>query len=176
MYFTIYFAVLDNEVLISMHPQLLKDAIEAAERPGPSVMETSAYKEAVRHIPPNACFLLYMPPGGFSRGIYDHYIPMLQQAMALASAFRGFDSGQKPASTLDPIVFPRGSDIARHARQATILSAVDDGQGVLFDGTAPILATPYYWAYVHALNRLIPMEGEYPPLMLAVLPFIGLPE
>ena len=176
MYFTIYFAVLDNEVLISMHPQLLKDAIEAAERPGPSVMETAAYKEAVRDIPPNACFLLYMPPGGFSRGLYDHYIPMLQQAMALASAFRGFDSGQKPASTLDPIVFPRGSDIARHARQATILTAVDDGQGVLFDGTAPILATPYYWAYVHALNRLIPMEGEYPPLMLAIVPFIGVPE
>jgi len=143
MYFTIYFAVFDNEVLITMNPQLLKDAIEAAERPGPSVIETAAYKEAVRGVSPDACFLLYMPPGGFSRGIYDHYIPMLQQTIALAGAFRGFDSKQKPASTLDPIVFPRGSDIARHARQATILSAVDDGEGVLFDGTAPILTTPY---------------------------------
>ncbi len=176
MYFTIYFAVLDNEVLITMNPQLLKDAIEAIERPGPSVIETAAYKEAIRDVRPNACFLLYMPPGGFSRGIYDHYIPMLQQTIALASAFRGFDSKKKPASTLDPIIFPRGSDIARHARQATVLSAVDDGQGVLFDGTAPILTTPYYWAYVHALNRLFPIEGEYPPLMLAVVPFIGMPE
>lgn len=100
---------------------------------------------------------------------------MLQQTIALAWAFRGFDSKQKPVSTLDPIVCRRGSDIARHARPATILSAVDDGQGVLFDGTAPILTTPYYWAYVHPLNRLLPIEGKYPRLMLLAVPFIGLP-
>ena len=36
------------------------------------------------------------------------------------------------------------------------LRARDDGEGVLFDGTAPLLATPYYWAYIHALSRLNP--------------------
>jgi hypothetical protein len=161
-------------VLITMNPQLLKDAIEAVERPGPSVIETPAYKEAVRSVPPDACFMLYLPPGGFSRGIYDHYIPMLQQTIALAGAFQSYGSGPKRPSGIDPIVFPRGSDIARHARQATILSAVDDGQGVLFDGTAPILTTPYYWAYVHALSRLMPTEEGYPSVMLAVVPFIGM--
>jgi hypothetical protein len=175
MYFTIYFAMLDKEVLITMNPQLLKDAIEAVDRPGPSVIETAAYKEAARSVPPDACFMLYMPPGGFCRGIYDHYIPMLQQTISLVRGIQGYKPGAKTASGLDPLVFPRGSDIARHAKQATIISAVDDGQGVLFDGTAPILTTPYYWAYVHAFSRLLPAEKDYPPLIMAVVPFIGLP-
>ncbi len=176
MYFTIYFAMLDKEVLITMNPQLLKDAIEAVDHPGPSVIETPAYKEAVRSVPPDACFMLYLPPGGFSRGIYDHYIPMLQQTISLVRGIQGLGSKPKTASGLDPIVFPRGSDIARHAKQPTIISAVDDGQGVLFDGTAPILTTPYYWAYVHALSRLLPAEKDYPTLIMAVTPFVGLPE
>ncbi len=176
MYFTIYFAMVDKEVIITMNPQLLKDAIEAVERPGPSVIETPAYQEARRDVPAEACFMLYMPPGGFSRGIYDHYIPMLQQTIALTRAMGGGKPNEQGSGGVDPIVFPRGSDIARHARQATVLSAVDDGQGVLFDGTAPILTTPYYWAYVHALTRLLPLGGEYPPIMMAAMLFTNLPE
>ena len=120
--------------------------------------------------------MLYMPPGGFSRGIYDHYIPMLQQTIALARGFREAKPDAKGSFGLDPIAFPRGSDIARHAKQATVLSAVDDGQGILFDGVVPILATPYYWAYAHALTRLLPVGGDYPPLMMAAMLFIDLPE
>jgi hypothetical protein len=178
MYFTVYFALLEKEAIITMNPQLLKDAIEAAGQPGPSVIETPAYKEAQAHRLPDACFMLYMPPGGFSRGIYDQYIPMLQQTIALVGAFQGgFGANAANAAPgMDPIVFPRGSDIARHAKQATILSAVDDGQGVLFDGVAPILSTPYYWAYVHAMTRLRPADSAYPTLMLAVVPFLPAPK
>jgi hypothetical protein len=176
MYFTIYFAMMDKEVLITMNPQLLKDAIETAERPGPSLIDTPAYKEAQREFQPNACFLLYLPPGGFSRGVYDHYIPMLQQTVALVAAFQNGESAAKGTPGMNPIVFPRGSDIGRHAKQATFLTAVDDGQGVLFDGTAPILATPYYWAYVHAFTKLVPSTGGLPSLELAVVPFVSLPD
>lgn len=175
MYFTIYVAVLEKEALISLHPQLLKDAIEAAGRPGSSIIDTPAFKEARRDFPTDACFLLYLPPGGFSRGIYDHYVPMLQQMLAMASMLPAGGPPAEEAHGLDPIVFPRGSDIARHARQATFLTAVDDGRGVLFDGTAPILATPYYWAYIHALTRLKPLDSQTPALMLIAFPFMGAP-
>ena len=63
----------------------------------------------------------------------------------------------------DPMSLPRGRDIARHVTKATILSARDDGEGVLFDGFAPLLSTPYYWAYIHALTRLGPGGGLTAP-------------
>ncbi len=166
MYFTLYLVPLENELLVAVHPQLLKDALENWRNPGPSIVNTPAFQEARKYVLKDACFLMYFPPGGFARGIYDEYIPQLQQALgtlrglARMNVFGARDQGLKdPKLAFNPLTFPRGRDIARHVTKATILSARDDGKGVLFDGYAPVLSTAYYWGYVHALTRLSACRG-----------------
>ncbi len=163
-YLTVYVALLEHEMLIAAHPQLLKDALENWQQPGPSIVDTPAFQEARRHLLENACFLMYVPPGGFARGIYDEYIPQLQQAIELAGGVSRMFSGKHgtpPAETLgfSSLTLPRGRDLTGGVKRATILSASDDGAGVLFDGYAPLLSTPYYWAYLHAITRLSGSRG-----------------
>ena len=103
---------------------------------------------------------MYIAPGGFTRGIYDQYIPLAQQAMSLAQGFSFFGDRKKPlpayARGFDPMLLPRGSSLTGGTTEATMITGRDDGQGVLFDGRAPVLCTPYYVPYIHALTQLHP--------------------
>jgi hypothetical protein len=155
-YVTMYVALLEKEALVAFSSQMLADALENWTSPGPSILDTPAYKAATAHVLKDACFELYMPPGGFSRAFYDRYVPVLEQTRNLMGMFGGMGGG---GAGMDLLIFPRGHDIARHVQEATILSARDEGEGVLFDGRAPVLCTPYYWAYFHALSRFGPREG-----------------
>jgi hypothetical protein len=159
-YFALHIAILDKEVIATTNSQLLKDALENWATPGPSIVDTPQYKSVDAHRLNDACFELYMPPGGFSRGIYDYYIPMLQQVLWLAGSpmLSGNRNVSPESRGLHPSLFPRGAGFIAHSTKPTFLTASDDGNGVLFDGCAPILCTPYYWAYVHALGRLRPPE------------------
>ncbi len=166
MYLQIYLAFVDNDKLIlTINPQLLKDALEDWKTPGPSIVDTDHFKAAQAKFQQDACFLLYMPPGGFSRGIYDTYIPMLQQVVMLyqgMSQMWGGGQDRKPAPAelrpLDLMLLPRGRTLMKHAHQPTFITGRDDGKGVLFDGWSPTISTPYLWTYVHAAMRLAP-EG-----------------
>jgi len=174
MYFTIYFAMLEKETLITMNPQLLKTR---SRRSGGRDHRSWRRQHSRK-------------PGGLSPPRRASFSTCRRAASRAASTTTTSRCCSRPCPWLErsraacpvqprlratrhgPILFPRGSDIARHAKQATFLTAVDDGQGVLFDGTAPILTTPYYWAYVHALTRLKPLDSQYPAFMLALTPFI----
>ena len=164
MYMTFYVAILEKELILTIHPQLMKDALIGLDKPGPSIVDTPAYKAARKYVLPDACFELYIEPGGLSRGIYDQHIPSLQQLISLAQGMGSFmgDDEKTPASAqgFNSILFPRGQAVAGHLTKATILSARDDGDGVLFDGYAPVISTPYWWVYVHALTQLHPGGGE----------------
>lgn len=155
-YVTFCIGVLDDVAFVAMNPQLLKDAIDFYRRPGASIVDTPAFREAQKHIVPDACFLMYFPPGGFARGIYDEFVPLLAQCISLAVASVGGNGGPSGDAVpgFNPLYFPRGRDLAGNLTLATVLSARDDGQGILFDGVAPLLTTSYYWAYVHALVNI----------------------
>lgn len=159
MYATVYCAFLDDAVLVTMHPQLLKDALENWAKPGAALMDTPAFATARRYLVEDACFLMYFPPGGFARGIYDEYIPQLQQMFALVGGYARMEGDGAPAAAdqvFDAFALPRGRDVAAGVTRGTILSARDDGQGVLFDGWAPVLATPYWWTAVRAVGDFVP--------------------
>jgi hypothetical protein len=59
--------------------------------------------------------------------------------------------------------------------EPTYLVARDDGGGVLFDGRAPLLATPYYWPYVYALTHLHEhgAEGTFMSIGYLLMPTEG---
>jgi hypothetical protein len=73
-----------------------------------------------------------------------------------AMSMEGGSAAEGDKASPAPLVAPRGSDIAKHAPEATILSAHDDGEGVLFDGRAPVLCTPYYYSYFYSLSHFGP--------------------
>ena len=156
---SVHLHVGDKVVFAALNPQLLQDAVENWDDPVESLVDTPAYKEASKYKLPEACFELYFPPDGFTRGFYDQYVPMLQQMLGMFRQMpRGPGGEQPPESTLgfNPAALPRGSVFTRRVKQGTILTARDDGEGILFDGHAPVLCTPYYVLYLHALTKLHP--------------------
>lgn len=189
MYFTLHLALMPDSkaklgdgkadsahgvLLATIHASLLKDAIENWDSPGPSIVDSAAFKAAQKHRLLDACFMMYFPPGGFARGIYDHYIPQFQQALAMLDGLASFIGGARPSKSeadqgLRAILLPRGRDLTRHVTDATILTARDDGAGILFDGYAPLLSTPYYWAYCHAILHLQPGGFSGLPNILSYL-------
>jgi hypothetical protein len=170
MMFSVCMAFRDNLMFITINPQLMKDALDNWDKPGPSIVDSAAYKQAAeKYLMKDACFEMYIAPRGFSRGIYDQYIPSLQQLLMYGRMMSGVMSKASPAGSaagenFSALSFPRGSDIGGHTDQPTILSARDDGEGVLFHGHSPILCTPYYWAYYQALQHLSP-QGHRTPLL-----------
>jgi hypothetical protein len=169
MYLTLYLAELDHEVLLTSSAQLLKDAMENWDKPAPAIVDTEAYKAARAKSLPDACFMLYIAPGGLARGYMNQYVPIAQQGLALMEGMsRGFgaekvDPAAKEAPGFDPLALPRGSDIARHITEGTILTAWDDGQAVIFEGYAPVLCLPYYWVSAYSLGKLSP--GSFTDMM-----------
>ena len=161
MYLQAYAAVIDKQVIVAFNSQMMRDALENWDKPGPAIVDTEDYKKASQYLLPDACFELYMPPGGFSRGWLDKYLPVFEQAQAMFTAINGMNGGDEEGEkgAPAPLIAPRGSDIAKHVTEATIISAHDDGQGVLFDGRAPVLCTPYYWSYFHSLSRFGPAHA-----------------
>lgn len=164
VYWTVYVVPMEKQLIVAANPQLLKDALDQLARPGPSIVDTPAFQAVQKYVQKDACFMMYLAPGGFTRGFYDRFIPSLQQLMGMVGAFSrmmdGEDDEDRPfGEGFDAVAFPRGRAITRHVTEATILTARDDGQGVLFDGYAPVVCTPYYWAYLHALTRLQPAGG-----------------
>jgi protein required for attachment to host cells len=174
MYFSIHMAVLENHIVITGNPQVAKDAVENWKKPGPAIVDTEPYRAVRRYRLPDACFEMYISPGGFSRGVYDQYIPMLQQTVAVSDAASRMMGDNKGGFIpgLNYLLFPRGSAIARHAKAPTFVSGRDDGTGVLFEAHAPVLCTPYYWAYVHALVHLNPAGADG---VWGILKFFGTP-
>lgn len=180
VYLTVYCAFLEKELLMAFHPQLFKDALENWKRPGPALVDTPAWQAARRWVPEDACFIMYFAPKGFCRGIYDPYVPQLQQMISMTQAFAvsGFfgNPNQRLATEagrgLNVLQLPRGSDLAQYVTEPTILAARDDGEGVLFDGYAPVLSTPYYWVYFHALGALQPFgrQGFYGIMSYLAMP------
>ncbi len=158
-YFSFYFAELDGALMITTDPQLIKDEVRNWQKPGPSLVDSADYKAAAKFLQKDACFQLYIRPGGLATGYYDTYLPMAQQAMGLMTAMVGRGQPAPASRGLDMFLVPRGRDIARHVKHGTIMSAVDDGQGVLFDGRAPVLRSAYYWTYLYELMRLGPGRG-----------------
>jgi hypothetical protein len=161
VYLTVYVAPVEKQAIVAFSSQMLRDALENWDKPGPSIVSTPAYQAASKQLLPDACFELYIAPGGFSRAWLDKYLPMFESTQSIMAAFSGHrGSASEPGSEPPaPLMAPRGSDIARHAPEATIISARDDGEGVLFDGRAPVLCTPYYWAYFHSLARFGPPQA-----------------
>ncbi len=171
MYNLIYVAQIGREVLIAFNSHQLRDALQHWEQPQACLTDTPAYRAAARRLLPDHCFELYLPPGAFSRDFYDHYVPMFEQ---LTVMMQGFFAMQRPGrgveamSAVEPLVLPRGSRIAAHVTDGTIISARDDGQGVLFDGYAPVLCTPYYVPYVDAWYRFSGSQAGLPQLVMAL--------
>lgn len=154
----LYIAAVDDVVIIAMHPQLLKDAVDNWQRPGPSVLDTPAFEEARKHFLPDACFLAYFPPGGFMTAVHDEYVPILQHSLPIALMERrwsswGNSTGIDSKAAFNPLVIPRGRDLARFERHPTVMTACDDGTGVLFDGVSPVLSTPYWVTHQHLFSR-----------------------
>ncbi len=169
-----YLSIGEKELILTTNAQHLKDAVDQWLQPGPSVTATDAYQRVEKHIVPDACFEMYLAPGGFSRGIYDQFVPQLQELFGVLQTLgrypRGPFGGAAPTGSvpgLRPYSMPRGRDIAEHVDRATIISARDDGEGVLFDGVAPVLCTPYYWAYVYAATQIFGFDAWGAPFGLA---------
>jgi hypothetical protein len=178
MYLTLFLAELDHQVLVTSSAQLLKDALENWDKPAPSIVDTDAFKAAKAKSLPDACFMLYIAPGGLARGYMNQYVPVAQQGLAMLQGMgRMFgaekaDPAGKEAPGFDPLALPRGSEIARHITEGTILTAWDDGQGVIFEGYAPVLCVPYYWVSAYSLGKLGP--GGFME-MTQVLQYIATP-
>lgn len=179
VYLSLHVAVLERAVLLSTSLPLLKDAIDNWRSPGASIVDTPAFKAARQRCLPDACFMMYFPPGGFARGIYDHYVPQAQQVVPMITAFASmFSAGGDPGRTEDGLRLehlPRGDELVRGVDEGTILTARDDGVGVLFDGYAPLLSTPYYLPYAYALLRLSSTDAAglataLPPLAYLLSP------
>jgi hypothetical protein len=157
IYASFQLAIVDNVALVTMQPQLMKDALENWHRPGPALIDTPAYKAAARRLVERPCFEMYFAPDGFTRGIYDNFIPQLQQGVpmvSIVSRMWGEQPTGDPNQVFSMLSLPRGSDLSAGMTQGTILSARDDGQGVLFDGWSPLLSTTYEWPYVHLCLHL----------------------
>lgn len=170
MYNLVYVVPIGQQVMIAFNSQHLRDALDNWDRPGASIVDTPEYRAAAEHLIPDACFQLYLPPGAFSRDLYDHYIPMFEQISTMMHAFYAMQGGHRPQPTAadGPVMFPRGSTIAAHVKEGTIISARDDGAGILFDGYAPVLCTPYYVPYVHVAYTFFGDVGV-PMLLMNVL-------
>jgi hypothetical protein len=155
MYITVYFTTIGNDFILTFHPQMMKDALTQWDKPDKSVLDTPDWKAASGKLVKDPCFIFYIAPNGFARGIYDRYIPVMQQLAGILLSFNRYsaEGGAKPdpkAAGFNLALLPRGCDLGRHVTEATIMSAHDDGTGVLFDGYAPLLSTPYYWVGVQA--------------------------
>jgi hypothetical protein len=152
--------------------------LENWDKPAPSIVDMEAFKAAKAKSLPDACFMLYIAPGGLARGYINQYIPVAQQGLGLLEGMsRAFgatkaDPAAKEAPGFDPLALPRGSEIARHITEGTILTAWDDGQAVIFEGYAPVLCVPYYWVSAYSLGKLSP--GGFMEMM-QVLQYIAKP-
>lgn len=148
----VYLAIRGDQLMISFHPQLFEDALDNWLAPKKSIASDERFARARKECPSDACFLMYFPPHGFADGTYDMYIPQLQQYLLLASYFSwGEKRGSGSASTsVNLLSLPRGNRISQYVEEETILWGRDDGQGIEFDGHAPLLSLAYYWAYFYA--------------------------
>jgi hypothetical protein len=155
-YATLHLAAVGSDLLVTTDAGVLKDAIEQWRRPGPSIVDTPEFRSIEPLILGDACFLMYFPPGGFARGIMDAWLPQANQLITMLQSLQYLyfptpvGHAPKPAAQktrgFDPFALPRGRALSAAVREPTFISAADDGVGVLFDGTAPLLCTPYYWS------------------------------
>lgn len=174
-YDTIYLAQLDKAVMLAFSPQMLKDGLAFWDNPDPkhALVNTKPYPQVARNALPDACFQMYIAPGGFSRGIFDKYLPVLQQFITLMQGMYSQDPDPDlPKNNAFRLWhLPRGTHFARHVGdQPTFMSARDDGQGVLFDAHAPVLCSPFYWITLRSMREFLPAEtSEWMGIMTAVV-------
>lgn len=161
--FSIYLAAVGDIGIVTTSGQLMKDAIERVRAiDKQNEASDSGVLAELKHVPKDACFFAYAPPGGLIHDLYESYMSHLVELPNLAHFFSNLPFAvpneqqthqQATGSVFDIFAIPRARDLTLDVRRPTTLVARDLGEGILFEGHSDLIATPLLVTHLHAMTR-----------------------
>ncbi len=151
-----YLHIGKDRLLISMNPQLIKDAIRQSQKPGASLVDKPEFKAVYAKVPKDACFLVYMHKKAFVEQLYKGYMSLAQQLgpMLLGAVSDG------DAIDFSFADLPSASSIMQYMKSSGYLYGVAKDGGVLFEGEADYLPLAWWVANIQGAVDLI--KAEFP--------------